>query len=287
MTFTLFSLALVLSFSAIATPSAPFVIYGEDNRVDTFETNSPLYRKLAESSAAMIDARNIVLRGNTAELYGEALSQWTPSGMSSPVCKKERFSHQPLASVCSGFLVADNIIATAGHCMTSFNDCMNYKWVFNYKVSDRNQTAVSVDVKDVYSCTRIIKQGLANNVDFALIQLDRPLTGKALKIAKAEPRVGTPLVMIGHPSGLPQKISDKAKVLAIRPNGFTTDLDAFQGNSGSAVFNASNGELLGILVNGNEDYRHNSSLNCTEVNVMNPLNAGEGVSSFRQFLSFL
>ena len=114
-----------------------------------------------------------------------------------------------------------------------------------------------------------------------------PLTGKALKIAKAEPRVGTPLVMIGHPSGLPQKISDKAKVLAIRPNGFTTDLDAFQGNSGSAVFNASNGELLGILVNGNEDYRHNSSLNCTEVNVMNPLNAGEGVSSFRQFLSFL
>lgn len=284
---TILFLSLALSFAATANTSAPYVVYGEDNRVDTFETTSPLYRKLAESTAAMIDNRNIVVRGNTAELHGEALSQWTPQGMSQPVCKKERFSHQPLASVCSGFLVADNIIATAGHCMTSFNDCMNYKWVFNYKVSDRNQTAVSVDVKDVYSCSRIIKQGLANNVDFALIQLDRPLTGKALKIAKAEPSIGTPLVMIGHPSGLPQKISDKARVVGLRPNGFATDLDAFQGNSGSAVFNASNGELLGILVNGNDDYRHNSTLNCTEVNVMDPLKGGEGVSSFRQFLSFL
>jgi V8-like Glu-specific endopeptidase len=287
MKYTFLSLALALSFSVNATTSSPYVIYGEDNRMDTFETTSPLYRKLAESTAAMIDVRSIAVRGNTAELHGEALSQWTPQGMSAPVCKKERFSHQPLASVCSGFLVADNIIATAGHCMTSFNDCMNYKWVFNYKVSDRNQTAVSVDVKDVYNCSRIIKQGLANNVDFALIQLDRPLTGKALKIAKSEPTIGTSLVMIGHPSGLPQKISDNAKIVALRPNGFATDLDAFQGNSGSAVFNASNGELIGILVNGNVDYRHNSTLNCTEVNVMNPTNAGEGVSSFRQFLSFL
>jgi V8-like Glu-specific endopeptidase len=287
MKYTLISLAMALSFTVKANVSSPTVVYGEDNRVDTFESNSPLYRKLAESTAAMISNRSITVRGNTAELHGEALSEWTPQGMSAPVCKKERFSHQPLASVCSGFLVADNIIATAGHCMTSFNDCSNYKWVFNYKVSDRNQTAVSVNVKDVYSCTRIIKQGLANNVDFALIQLDRPLTGKALKIAKSEPSIGTSLVMVGHPSGLPQKISDKARVVSLRPNGFATDLDAFQGNSGSAVFNSVNGELVGILVNGNQDYRHNSTLNCTEVNVMNSNNAGEGVSSFRQFLSFL
>jgi V8-like Glu-specific endopeptidase len=235
----------------------------------------------------MIANKDIVVRGQTAELHGRALSEWTPQGMPAPVCQKEKFSHQPLASVCSGFLVADNIIATAGHCMTSFNDCANFKWVFNYKVSDKNQTAVSVDVKDVYSCSRIIKQGLANNVDFALIQLDRPLFGKAVKIAKAEPSIGTPLVMIGHPSGLPQKISDKARVMSLRPNGFATDLDAFQGNSGSAVFNALTGELLGILVNGNEDYRYNSVLNCTEVNIMNSAQAGEGVSSFRQFQAFL
>ena len=46
----------------------------------------------------------------------------------------------------------------------------------------------------------------------------------------------TPLVVIGHPSGLPTKIADGAWV---RNNEseyyFVTNLDTFGGNSGSAV----------------------------------------------------
>src|SRR3712207_3542930 len=107
------------AFNVLATTSSPNVIYGEDNRVDTFESKSSFHKHLAKSTAAMIPTKSIVVRGNTAELNGRPLTEFRPNMFLPPVCSKERFSHQPTAANCSGFLVAKNIIATAGHCMTS------------------------------------------------------------------------------------------------------------------------------------------------------------------------
>ena len=281
--FALISLALTINVHA--RTFSPDVIYGEDNRIDTFQSTSALHKKLAQSTAARIHKSSIKVRGTTAELLGEPLSAM-PGPQNPPLCAKERFHDQPTASDCSGFLVADNILATAGHCMQSATDCSDMRWVFNYKVSSSTQTAVSVSAKDVFSCKRILKQSLSAVSDFALIELDRALPGKALKIAKATPAVGTAIFMIGYPSGLPQKITDGAKVATVVGNKFKTDLDAYGGNSGSSVFNAA-GEVVGILVDGNQDYRLNSKLNCIESNQMNSGLAGEGVSSITQFAAFL
>lgn len=283
--FALISLALTMN--AHASRFAPDVVYGEDNRIDTFQSTNALHKKLALSTAARINKNSIKVRGTTAELLGEPLSAM-PGPQNPPLCAKERFKDQPTASDCSGFLVADNILATAGHCMAKASDCSDMRWVFNYKVSSSTQTAVSVSVNDVYSCKRIIKQSLvpASTTDFALIELDRAQPGKALKIAKAAPVVGAPIFMIGYPSGLPQKITAGAKVIKVAGNSFRTDLDAFGGNSGSSVFNAA-GEVVGILVNGDTDYRLNSAGTCVEVNQMNAPRNGEGVSAFTQFAAFL
>jgi V8-like Glu-specific endopeptidase len=267
--------------------SLPKVIYGDDNRLDAFEVKSNFYLKLAESTAAQIPNSAIVIRGSTAELYGKPLKNWIPPRMAHAVCENERFSEQPTASNCSGFFVGDDVIATAGHCMTSENDCSDFSWVVNYKVSAENESAVSVDVAEVFKCSKIIKVGLSAELDFALIKLDRSHPGRAVKLAKTRPSVGTQLVMIGHPSGLPQKISDGARIAEVSEKSFKTNLDAFGGNSGSAVFNSQTGELLGILVNGSQDYRYNSLLNCSEVNLLSDDEAGEGVSSFEQFLPYL
>jgi V8-like Glu-specific endopeptidase len=283
--FLLTGFVLISHLSAKAAP--PNVIYGEDNRLDTFEVKSKLFLELAESTLVQIPNSGIKVRGSTAELYGKPLTSFTPRGMSKPVCEKERFSAQPTAGNCSGFLVGEDLLVTAGHCMTSESDCKNFSWVQNYKVIDENQTAISVDVKEVFKCSKIVKQSTSSGLDFALIKLDRKIPGRAVKIAKADPVVGTPLVMIGFPSGLPQKISDGARVTSVSGVSFKTNLDAFGGNSGSAVFNSESGELVGILVNGNADYRHNSALDCSEVNVLTDDKAGEGVSSFKQFISFL
>jgi V8-like Glu-specific endopeptidase len=65
---------------------------------------------------------------------------------------------------------------------------------------------------------------------------------------------GTELVVIGHPSGLPTKISDGAQVRSSNRKYFVANLDTYGGNSGSAVFDARTGEVQGILVRGEEDY---------------------------------
>lgn len=273
------ALCLLTSFAAHANTR---IIYGEDNRVDTLHSTSPLFRRLADSTAAMIGNEKITLRGNTAELNGVTLQERFN------LCDKERFIEQPSIAYCSGFLVAPDVIATAGHCMDSIGDCENFSWVFNYKITEKNQTAVSVSSSEVYSCKNIIAQQNGEGRDFALIKLDRPVSRHApVKLAQQEATMGTPLVMIGHPSGLPQKIDDGAQVMSVHNGGFQANLDAFQINSGSAVFHARSGELVGILVNGKTDYRANQSLACTEVNVLPNEKGGEGVSSVTQFVALI
>jgi hypothetical protein len=88
--------------------------------------------------------------------------------------------------------------------------------------------------------------------DFALVQLTRPVKGRTpLKLSAAPISSSTTLSMIGHPFGLPAKLSRKARTLINNPlrGSFLTSLDAFDGNSGSPVFNANN-EVVGILIGG-------------------------------------
>lgn len=49
------------------------------------------------------------------------------------------------------------------------------------------------------------------------------------------------------PAGLPQKIAGGAKVRSIQTGFFVANLETDGGNSGSAVFNLSNGVIEGIL----------------------------------------
>lgn len=259
----------------------PPIIYGDDNRVDTFES-TPLYQRLAKSTAAMVPKERMKVRGNTVELHGKSL------GQQFRLCEKERFYHQPFIANCSGFLVAPDIIASAGHCFEDRSDCTQNSWVFNYKVDDEKQRQVSVSTSDVYKCTEILEQSLSGTTDFALIRLDRPVVGVTpVKIATTQVSVGTKVVMIGHPSGLPQKVTDQAVVKSVTATEFKATLDAFQINSGSAVFNADNGELLGILVRGLVDYRTNKEYQCTEVNTTSEDNVGEDIASYTQFSELL
>lgn len=266
-----------LSFAGL-----PPIVYGDDNRIDTFESTSALYQRIAKSTAAMVPKEKMKVRGNTVELLGQEL------GRQFRLCEKERYYHQPFVANCSGFLVAPDIIASAGHCFEDRSDCTQNSWVFNYKVDDAKQRHVSVSTSDVYKCTEILEQSLTDKTDFALIKLDRPVIGVTpVKLAAKEITVGTKVVMIGHPSGLPQKITDQAVVKSVTATEFKATLDAFQINSGSAVFNAENGELVGILVRGLVDYRTNKEYQCTEVNTTGEDNVGEDVASYTQFSKLL
>jgi V8-like Glu-specific endopeptidase len=165
--------------------------------------------------------------------------------------------------------------------------CSQYSWVFDFKVDHTNQGSVTVNADKVYKCKEIIAQKVSDKLDFAVIRLDRRVGDREpVKLAK-EIKLGAPVVMIGHPSGLPQKIADKAFIKSISATEFKATVDAFQINSGSAVFHAQNGELLGILVRGKKDYRTNQQYKCTEPNVTSEDELGEDIASYTQFLSYL
>lgn len=267
--------------------AAPPVIYGEDNRIDTVESKSAFHKKLAASTAAHILRSDIHLVNGKATFKEKVLNDFISEQFGVGLCDGERFKEQANYSNCSGFLVAPDIVVTAGHCYQG-NECNTFDWVFNYKIARAGDRTVSVNESDVYHCKEVIQEQLGGGKDFAVIRLDRPVKGIApLKVAAKTPALGTTLVMIGHPSGLPQKIADGASVKDILAFGFKANVDAFGGNSGSAVFNDKTGEVVGILVNGANDYSHDSESGCIRPAKLSQEDGKEGISGVEQFLPFL
>jgi hypothetical protein len=81
------------------------------------------------------------------------------------------------------------------------------------------------------------------------------------------PAKGTPIIVIGHPAGLPTKVAGGAAVREVKEGYFTANLDTYGGNSGSAVFNARTGQIEGILVRGENDFVYDSANSCRRSNV--------------------
>ena len=257
-------LTLVFATSAFASNKGIDVIYGEDNRKDVFESPNASFIELSRSTAAMIPATNLKTILSEVEISGTTLR-------GRGICAKERFSNQISAANCSGFLVADNKLVTAGHCIKGPAQCSSYKWVFDYRVESSDQGKVTVPATSVYSCKKVIATRLdsASKDDYAIIELDRPVTDRLpLKFRRSgKPSVGDSLVVIGHPTGLPTKIADGAKIRSLSGKFFIANLDTYGGNSGSAVFNVQTEEVEGILVRGETDYVYNSSLGCQVSNL--------------------
>ncbi len=260
---------LTLGLLASLTVSASVedkVIYGVDDRNDVYAETNSLYVDLAVSTAAMIPANKVQLSSssNVVTFRSGSLS-------SRGICETERFSNQATAANCSGFLVAPDLLVTAGHCIRSQSDCEANKWVFGYAHHNSNTDAeITVTKKDVYGCKEIVEQKLAGDDDYALLRLERKVSNRAPLTFRKSGKVknNTPLVVIGHPSGLPTKIADGANVRAASNNNpvfFQSNLDTFGGNSGSAVFNAETGVVEGILVRGETDYEYDWGQGCRVV----------------------
>lgn len=257
-----FSASLMLSLSAYAQNKG---IYGEDNRKDVYETTNPSYLELAKSTAAMVEDWRIFSR---KPLFKERYYHIVSSVLNDkyPLCSGERFRFQPTGATCSGFLVSPTKLVTAGHCIKSIEDCEEYRWVFDYKLDSASQKEIRFPVNNVYRCTKILARELNKETknDYAVVELDRPVLDRTpLKFRQSgKAEVGDELVVIGHPSGLPTKIADGAKVRSTETNYFVSNLDTYGGNSGSAVINVKTEEVEGILVRGGTDYEPNQAKTC-------------------------
>ncbi len=261
------------------------VIYGEDNRKETYDA-TPIQRLLAESTAAMIPNKNMLDVDGEHSLLPPQSFKNTYS-----LCEEERFKDQPTSASCSGFLISPDILVTAGHCITSQKGCEEVSWVFDYKVKKENNRAdVLIPNENIYKCQKVIETMLdgrgEESRDFAVIKLDRPVKKARALLYRTRGKInqGSGIYVIGHPTGLPQKVTDGGKVFEnTSKRYFVSNLDTYGGNSGSAVFNALTNQVEGILVRGAKDFVEDSCglrSNKVDENMVSEVNEplGESVS---------
>lgn len=246
----------------------PNVIFGEDSRQEMFAL-APFWQQISLAIAGKVSVDHIGASGGGFELIGTSLSK--------KVCPTNRFAQQITVPTCTGFLVSSNLLVTAGHCMKTQEDCDKYVWVFGYTL--KNETDLSytkVPSEQVFRCKKVHSRRLEDfgAVDYTIIELDRSVENRIPVQLGLETNVypGMPLASIGHPLGLPLKFIDGATVIQLN-NGdrsLDTDLDAFQGNSGSPVFDASTGVVVGITSHGHADHIRDPETNCKVTRVCMP-----------------
>lgn len=237
------------------------VIYGPDGRKDVYQVTNTMHKKLAASTAGMIaagilDVRSIPGHGKFVPEALGTLKEFMN------VCSTEAFADQFLAPSCSGFLIGPDTLVTAGHCynakVTPEQACQRNYWVFGYEMtSAKSNPTQKIPFANIYTCKEVIGSRWDKYNDFAVIKLDRPVIGRAPLRFRTSGKASNSaeLVVIGHPSALPTKVASGGKIIDnSNPVIMVTSLDTFQGNSGSAVFDARSGLVEGILIQGKTDY---------------------------------
>jgi V8-like Glu-specific endopeptidase len=289
---------MVLIALLFVTAGANAAVFGTDDRVEAIA--KPNFQMQIKSTAIWISNLYIESNRNSSPLSsqfvpaGESLKLDLPilaSGEGAGVCSDQKFAEQPVSPVaCTGFLVAPDLLVTAGHCAVLENEihdvvnpyCTDFKWVFNFALDQFGHlpNLNPVSQGQVVGCKKIIyavENPIFNSVtrtysfrrDFALIQLDHKVTDHPLiKISRDGVKLGDKLTLIGYPEGLPAKIVTGQVTENSDPNFYRTNFTVFSGDSGGPVL-GSNGQVVGILVRQfpDADYVTDPVKNCNRPNV--------------------
>jgi hypothetical protein len=228
------------------------VIYEIDHRTEVFQLPQGPDLDDADSVVALFRAGSVSDNGD-----GTATLRTANFGQQSNLCPGERFREQPTGAFCSGFLVAPDIIATAGHCVNA-DTVGDVRFVFGFRMRDAETAQTAISNADIYRGVALVgHQLVGNGADWALVRLDRPVANHRIARLRRAGRIGDTQAVhvIGHPAGLPTKFAGGASVRDNAPDAyFIANLDAFGGNSGSPVFNSETHEVEGILVRGETDF---------------------------------
>jgi hypothetical protein len=252
------------------------VLYGQDSRTEVFQYTDSKLKAMAASVGIFVRSEQVKTTGNSITLAGYTLNEmsemgWLVKDANLPMCAEELFTSQIAPGFCTGFLVKDDILVTAGHCLQK-TPCSDTSIVFGYQMESSNSLA-ALTKDDVFRCSKVVAQAIPSQenqyLDYAIIKLDRPTGRAGLDYVTDDLlEAQTNVAVLGYPSGLPLKVASNAYVISNDVNDpfFVANLDTFGSNSGSPVINANSYQVEGILVRGMTDYVLSSDEACIQVN---------------------
>lgn len=269
-------------------------IYKKDDRGLVDVKSSQIVKTLSESIAMIISNESLEKNLFSTTIFAGLLEN--TEGMN--FCKDIAFAKHHSLEACTGFLVGEDLLATAGHCFATEADCSNKTIVFNVLAKNEIESGYLLSAKNTFECKEIVSSGIEpeNNLDFAVIRLNRKVFDRPILKLRNEGSLSghEKVFMIGHPLGLPQVVTNSVSILENgQPHFFKAELDSFEGNSGSPVFNSKTFEVEGILVRGQEDFLLDQSLQCYREQVYNqgendsPGLKGEEISRISEILPSL
>lgn len=253
-----FSHSLAMASSQKLSPISSQGVYGSDRRLDYYELPKIL-KSVADASMAIVPRDMLKYRSQAYEVDLESAKN------DLNLCPGERFREQQALAECSATFIGKDLAVTAGHCITKA-ECRSSAFIFNYKMLAANTQFKEFTSEDVYFCSEIVARQNDDQVDFAVVRLDRMVSKhQAAPLAKQTVKPGARVYAMGYPSGLPFKFASPANVQADFKNYFVSRLDTFEGSSGSGVFSEDSHELVGILVRGGKDYDYDKKNQCYRV----------------------
>jgi V8-like Glu-specific endopeptidase len=238
------------------------LIFGTDDRLE-YGQASFAFQSWADSTAMAVFQGMVNCTNNTCSLTSRSWT--TDSATGEALCSNVRYYGQStldfglsnnFGGYCTVFLVAPNMVVSAGHCFDGSvvtPGINNTKFVFGYKAdASGGSIPTSVPQSEVYSAsTTIPVQFGPPGEDWALVTLDRQVSNHPPLYVRHSAAVATntPLAIIGHPNGLPMKISPTGQ--AADTSGtvqFGHNVESFAVNSGSPVFDRISGLIEGIHI---------------------------------------
>lgn len=282
--------------NSFAGPIHEHSLYGKDSRQEVSSIKNSSILEWVPRTVVLVEKEYLKTEGKKIKAQCKSLKD------TFNLCDNEKFAEQPSLGFCTGFWVDANWIATASHCVEKVK-CADINIIHNFVEDKNNayfirsknilscsEILISTDHdvafihipnnsdendnlknKHKYNLVRQNNNSSKNNKNFnnkiksSTFRKNVNLNLSNIKYHDIFPQLASEdeggIYMLGFPSGLPMKISS-GFVVKKNKSHIKAYLDSFGGNSGSPVI-TDDGELVGMLVNGEEDYWHDPQLKCS------------------------
>lgn len=286
-------LSIVVGVSISASSFSIYsAIYGTMDNI--FAEDDANMRSQATGIALMVQPSKVEFNNNSIRVKGAPSHRvnWNTEGTGKQsLCSYEPFYYETVATgeTCTAFLVSENKILTAGHCVHNIAKaelvnpwpnavsevepdavsaekmCQHVNFIFGVTKARADNKGFNISKSNHYKCKKIDKMYLMEGFfDYALITLDRPVKKRHIFPLgdDTNSKIGDSVYMLSHPMGMAVTYSSNAKIKKRYSGTFDANIDAFGGSSGAPVIDKKSEAVIGIYIGGRNGFKNHSTKSC-------------------------